>query len=40
MLRKLLADKRIKEAQQLLAGLPETVREDPDVRELAKQVPP
>jgi hypothetical protein len=40
MLRILLADKRIREARQLLAALPESVREDPAVLELAKQVPP
>lgn len=40
MLKKLLGDKRTKEARQLLAALPESVREDPAVLELAKQVPP
>ena len=39
MLRKLLADKRMKEAQQLLSALPDSVREAPEVLELAKQVP-
>lgn len=39
MLRKLLTDKRMKEAQQLLSALPKSVREDPEVLELAKQVP-